>query len=138
MGHAFYPSKRNGKNRISIAPIRNPAQQFTAYNSDMVMVGTESLASASTVESPETLGPGVRSGGGWVVTVYDNDFNTVDEVMAVLLIATECTPDEAYIETWEVHNLGASVVHHSSEEECRRVAAIIATIGIRVEVSEEC
>ena len=48
-----------------------------------------------------------------------------------------CTEEEAYIETWEVDNLGKSVVHHGSHEECDRAAGIIRTIGIRVEVVEE-
>lgn len=51
--------------------------------------------------------------------------------------ATGCTVEEAHIETWEVDNLGKSVVHHGSKEECDRAAGIIRTIGIRVEVVEE-
>jgi hypothetical protein len=41
------------------------------------------------------------------------------------------------METWEIHNLGKSVVHHGSQQECERAAAIIRTIGIRVEVRQE-
>lgn len=72
--------------------------------------------------------------GDWLVVVYDNDYNTFDEVIAILMIATGCTLEEAYIETWEVHHLGKSIVHSADEKECRQVARIIATIGIRVEV----
>lgn len=75
--------------------------------------------------------------GGWVVTVFDNDHNTVEEVIHILMRATGCTLQEAAIETWEVHNLGKSVVHHAKRDECDSVAATIATIGIRTEVSEE-
>ena len=78
-----------------------------------------------------------KGGGGWIVTVYDNDRNTVDEVIAALLDATDCTMDEAEIETWEVHHLGRSVVHHGAQEECERAAAVIRRIGIRVTVTEE-
>ncbi len=74
---------------------------------------------------------------GWIVIAYDNDFNTVDQVVSILCRATSCTEEEAKIETWEVHNLGKSVVHHGSQEECQRVANIIRTIGMRVEVTEE-
>ena len=77
------------------------------------------------------------SGSGYIVIVYDNDTNTVEEVISILLQATQCTQEEAEIETWEVHHLGKSVVHHAGKEECERVAAIIRTIGIRVEVVEE-
>lgn len=74
---------------------------------------------------------------GWVVTVWDNDYNTWDEVVAILMRATGCGVDEAQMETWEVDQLGKSVVHHGGEKECRRVARIISTIGIRVTVTKE-
>jgi ATP-dependent Clp protease adapter protein ClpS len=45
--------------------------------------------------------------------------------------------DEAEMETWEVHHLGKSVVHHGGKEECETASAIISEIGIRVEVYEE-
>jgi len=74
---------------------------------------------------------------GWIVIAYNNDFNTWDEVVHILCRATSCTPEEANIETWEVDNLGKSVVHHGSQEECQRAANTIRTIGMRVEVMEE-
>lgn len=79
----------------------------------------------------------VGHSGEWIVTVYDNPHNTVDEVIDVLMEATECSVDEARMETWEIDRLGQSVVHHGAQSECERVAEIIATIGIRVEVSKE-
>jgi ATP-dependent Clp protease adapter protein ClpS len=75
--------------------------------------------------------------GEHIVIVYDNDRNTFEEVISILIRATGCTIEEAEIETWEVHHLGKSVVHHASAEECERVASIIRTIGIRVEVRPE-
>ena len=78
-----------------------------------------------------------QGGSGYIVIVYDNDKNTWDEVTMILQKATGCTLEEAEIETWEVDNLGKSVVHHGGKEECDRAAGIIRTIGIRVEVVEE-
>ena len=96
---------------------------------------------------PETITPSrpelderyedTGTGSGYIVIVYDNDKNTVDQVIQILMQATACTQEEAEIETWEVHHLGKSVVHHGGQEECDRVAGIIRTIGIRVEVVEE-
>ncbi len=84
---------------------------------------------------PEIEEIGADTGlGGCIVVVYDNDTNTVDEVILILQKATGCSLREAEMETWEVHHLGKSVVHHASAEECERVAGIIRTIGIRVEV----
>lgn len=94
---------------------------------------------ASSIALPETeeeLSTGSGKGGGWVVTVYNNDYNTWEEVMTILQIATGCSPEEAYMETWEIHHQGLSVVHCADKEECENVAAIIAQIGIKVSVSE--
>lgn len=88
------------------------------------------------VEAPEIESTGTGR-GGWLVTVYNNDTNTYDEVIFILMVATGCDEEEAYIETWEIDHLGQSVVHVADEPECCRVAGIIATIGIRVEVSED-
>ncbi len=74
---------------------------------------------------------------GWIVIAYDNDINTWNEVVSILCRATSCTEEEANIETWEIDNLGKSVVHHGSQEECQRAANVIRTIGMRVEVTEE-
>jgi hypothetical protein len=51
--------------------------------------------------------------------------------------ATNCPPEEAEMETWEVDNLGKSVVHHGSKAVCEEAAAIIRKIGIHVTVTEE-
>jgi ATP-dependent Clp protease adapter protein ClpS len=74
---------------------------------------------------------------GWIVTVYNNAHNTWEEVIHILMVATSCSEEEAVLETWEVDNLGRSVVHHSDQGECEQVAAVIAQIGIEVRVSEE-
>jgi ATP-dependent Clp protease adapter protein ClpS len=79
-----------------------------------------------------------RGGGeGWIVVVFNNDHNTYEEVIHILMLATNCSQEEAEIETWEVDHLGKSVVHHADKEECERVASVIRTIGIQVEVLEE-
>lgn len=92
----------------------------------------------STIHLPEIeeSGPGTDL-DGYLVIVYDNDHNTFEEVEAILQMATGCSRQEAEMETWEIHNLGKSVVHHGSQQECERAAAIIRTIGIRVEVRQE-
>lgn len=76
-------------------------------------------------------------GAGWAVTVFNNDVNTYQEVIAILVLATQCTVEEAYIEAWEIDHFGQSMVHRAGEAECRHAAAVISTIGIRVEVTPE-
>ena len=95
-------------------------------------------ASGSAIELPEKLADDLGTRGeGWIVTVYDNDDNTVEDVMLVLMKATGCSSQEAYIETWEIDHYGLCVVHRACELECTKAAEIIATIGIRVEVSPD-
>jgi ATP-dependent Clp protease adaptor protein ClpS len=73
----------------------------------------------------------------WLVTVYNNETNTYEEVVSILVLATGCTPDEAYIEAWEIDHYGQSVVHRASEDQCKTIAEIVATIGIKVEAAPE-
>ena len=101
------------------------------------MVGLNPVGQADTAEVTEATDGATNFDGGWIVTVFDNDRNTFDEVVDVLMRATACSLEEAEIETWEVDQLGKSVVHHGGESECRRSAGIISEIGIRVEVSQE-
>ncbi len=90
------------------------------------------------IEAPEKSSESkIASSRDWIVLVYDNDQNTMEEVHFILILATGCNQNEAEIETWEVHHLGKSVVHNAGEQECLRVAEIISTIGIRVEVLKE-
>lgn len=94
--------------------------------------------SNSIVVTPETETQSTdhTSHGGWIVTVFNNEVNTYEEVISILMSATGCTAEEAWIETWEIDHLGSSIVHNADEGECNRVAGVIATIGIQVEVSE--
>ena len=72
----------------------------------------------------------------WIVVVYDNDTNTYDQVIGILMEATGCPLEEAQLETWEIDHLGRSVVHHGDQQECERAAAVIRRIGIEVAVKE--
>jgi ATP-dependent Clp protease adaptor protein ClpS len=74
--------------------------------------------------------------GDWIVIVFNNDHNTFEEVITILQKATGCGLEEAQMETWEVHHLGKSIVHHGVRAECDRAASIIQTIGIQVSVDQ--
>ena len=88
------------------------------------------------IPRPEIADDSTGSADEWIVIVFDNDHNSFEEVISILQKATGCSLEEAQMETWEVHNLGRSIVHHGEREECSRAAAIIGTIGIRVEVDK--
>jgi len=97
---------------------------------------------SSRIDSPvkkhvEEIATQETGGDGWVVTVFDNEVNTFEEVITILVIATGCTLQEAYIEAWEVDHYGRCVVHRGSQDECEQVAEIVATIGIQVQASPD-
>ncbi len=95
-------------------------------------------AGPGTIERPELSPVELDSTGEkWIVTVYNNESNTYEEVMTILMIATNCDADEAYMETWEIDHLGRSVVHRGDELDCSRVATVIGTIGIHVEAGPD-
>ena len=75
--------------------------------------------------------------GRWMVTIFDNPHNTLDEVIDVLMRATMCTKDEAVIETWEAHTYGKAPVHFSNRVDCVEIAGIISNIGVQTEVKPE-
>lgn len=73
----------------------------------------------------------------WMITIYNNDHNTFDDVIYILIKATDCSAEEAYIETWETHHYGKANVHFGGESECARAAKIISAIGIQTKVCKE-
>ncbi|MBS1700538.1 MAG: ATP-dependent Clp protease adaptor ClpS [Armatimonadetes bacterium] len=95
------------------------------------------LNSTETIERPDLAGNESVENESWMVIVYNNEFNTYEEVVMILLVATHCTLEEAEIETWEIDHLGKSNVHFADKEECETVARIIRQIGIEVEVKAE-
>jgi ATP-dependent Clp protease adapter protein ClpS len=75
--------------------------------------------------------------GRWMVVMFNNDDNTMDEVVEILMEATRCDVEEAAMEMWEAHTFGKAPVHFGSKEECAKVAEVISSIGIKVEVTLE-
>ena len=94
---------------------------------------SEQTATVPRPERAEDLG---ELSSDWIVIVFDNPVNTFEQVIEVLQKATACSLEEAEMETWEVHHLGRSVVHHGDQVECERAASVIATIGIQVKVEQ--
>ena len=72
-----------------------------------------------------------------MVTIFNNDTNSMDEVLEILMRATGCASEEAYLETWEAHTFGKAPVHFAGRAECDEAARVIASIGVKTEVSLE-
>lgn len=91
---------------------------------------------SQTILEPEVLGPGAGQ-GRWMVTIFNNDHTSMDDVVYILMKATGCDAEEAAIEMWEAHHFGKAPVHFSSRDECDRAAALIGTVGVKTEVGPE-
>ena len=72
-----------------------------------------------------------------MVVIHNNDETSMQDVIMVLMAATGCDLDEAYMEMWEAHHYGQAPVHFAAETECHEVARIIATVGVQTTVRKE-
>ena len=73
----------------------------------------------------------------WMVVIFNNDETSMDDVVLVLMAATGCDVDEAYMEMWEAHHYGKAPVNFAPETECHEVARVIATVGVKTSVQKE-
>lgn len=91
---------------------------------------------SQTLQVPETS-DGATGRGRWMTVIFDNDTNSMDEVVEILIRATGCNEEEAAIEMWEAHTYGKAPVHFASREECEKAAGVISSIGVKTEVAPE-
>jgi ATP-dependent Clp protease adaptor protein ClpS len=75
--------------------------------------------------------------GRYMTLIFNNEHNSFDEVIFVLMRATGCDLEEASIEAWEAHHYGKAPVHFASQDECASVALVISSIGVETEVRKE-
>ena len=72
------------------------------------------------------------------VVVHNNDHNTFDEVIKILLKAVpSMTRERAEALANEIHTTGAAVPFVGPKERAEAVAAVIRTIGIKVTVEPD-
>ena len=91
---------------------------------------------SQTLQVPE-ISDGATGRGRWMTVIFDNDHNSMDEVVEVLIRATGCDEKEAEIEMWEAHTYGKTPVHFASREACEWAAETIGRIGVKTEVAPE-
>jgi ATP-dependent Clp protease adaptor protein ClpS len=75
--------------------------------------------------------------GRWMVVIFNNETNSVDEVIEILMKATGCSASEAIIETWEAHHYGQAPVHFDERFNCEIIAAMISSIGVVTQIRRE-
>jgi ATP-dependent Clp protease adaptor protein ClpS len=76
-------------------------------------------------------------GERWMVVIFNNDTTPADAVLLILMQATKCDAEEAYMEMWEAHTFGKASVHFAPLAECEAVAELIETVGVKTEVKRE-
>lgn len=76
---------------------------------------------------------GVEINGPWVVILYNDDWHTFDDVIEILQKATGCSVEEGLQIALRVHVEGRAICFSGTQEECERVAKIIASIRLQVE-----
>lgn len=84
-------------------------------------------------ETPSDAGNDLGTHG---VKIFNNEVTSFDEVIWILMLATQCGTDEATLEANEAHARGWAFVHWASLEECQKVASIIETVRVRTEIVE--
>lgn len=99
---------------------------------------TETLALAragSLVHPDEVVETGRGSGGASKVYLFNCDCHTFEQVIGQLVKAVPgMTRAEAEELAWRVHTQGLAEVYRGGQPECERVAAILAEIGLIVQV----
>jgi ATP-dependent Clp protease adaptor protein ClpS len=88
------------------------------------------------VAAPEDVAEtGTASGEGSKVYLFNCDCHTFDDVIGQLVKAVPgMTRGQAEEIAWRVHTQGLAEVYRGGAPECERVAAVLAEIGLIVQV----
>ena len=91
-------------------------------------------------DSPKILAQPVDidsdTGNPWNVILYNDDFHSMDEVVAQIMIAIGCNFGRAYAIMIEAHMKGRSIAYSGSKSKCHQVAQILRRIRLQVEIDE--
>ena len=101
-------------------------------------MATETVERPGTLDLPgleewEDIRDGADISGPWIVILYNCECHTFEQVESILQKATGCSLEKAEAIAWEVHTKGRAICFSGSQEECDRVAKIIASIRLQVE-----
>lgn len=74
----------------------------------------------------------------YLVTVFNNDYNTFEEVIFIIQKAIHCSHEVAEHIAWEIHNKGQADVMIAPYVPALKAARLIRTIGLKVTIQKEC
>ncbi|RYG41730.1 ATP-dependent Clp protease adaptor ClpS, partial [bacterium] len=52
----------------------------------------------------------------YMVVIFNDDTTPFETVIGALIRATDCSSEEAELETWEAHHCGKASVHYAGRE----------------------
>jgi len=68
------------------------------------------------------------------VILFNDDWNTFEEVIAQIIKATKCSFIEARDKTFEVHVNGKAIVYSGEMSDCLRVSGILEEILLHTQI----
>ena len=72
----------------------------------------------------------------FALKVFNNETANWQQIISVLMLATKCTQDEAYAETWEIDKFGSALVHFGTKEVLEPMVPIIGRYAVSEIVPE--
>lgn len=94
------------------------------------------LETATRPTTEETTDREAGPGPPWVTVLWNCECHTFEQVATQLTRAIGCSYDQGMAIARRVHTEGKAVVRVGSKAECKRVADVLAAIGLRVTVVE--
>ncbi len=70
------------------------------------------------------------------VLLFNDDVHSMNEVVLQIQIATGYSIEKAEAIMFEAHSTGQAIVYSGDLDDCRRVAAILEQIGLKVSVEQ--
>lgn len=77
-----------------------------------------------------------RRGLGWKTVLFNCHCHTFQDVAAQLMKAIRCTYERGLQLANVVHHTGSATVYGGPRERCEAVAAVLADIGLKVDVTQ--
>lgn len=68
------------------------------------------------------------------VVLFNDDWHTFEEVIAQLIIATQCSFEKARGFAFEVHVKGKAIVFNGSMSSCLKVSSILEEIALHTQI----
>jgi ATP-dependent Clp protease adaptor protein ClpS len=68
------------------------------------------------------------------VLLFNDDWHTFEEVIAQLIIATQCSFEQARGFAFEVHVKGKAIVFNGSMSSCLKVSSVLEEIALHTQI----